>query len=314
MKGIDVSEHQGIIDWDKVKSQIDFAILRLGWIGNNSNKIDAQFERNYAECKRLNIPVGVYVYNYVKTSQRAKECATWVLEQLRDKKLDLPVYIDMEDSSIKSLGKNILTIIVQSFNGVIEKKGLWAGVYANLDWFNNYLHKEDLKKQYTTWIAHYGVREDRYKGEYDILQYSSSGSISGIKGKVDMDNMYRDLITEIAGNVPRETKTNQEIANEVINGLWGNGDERRKKITDAGYDYNAIQKIVNDKLNPHNYYTACLSKYNSFVDGLKSIGVNSGYENRKRIAAANGIKSYTGTAEQNSKLLKLLKEGKLKKY
>lgn len=194
LKGIDVSEHNGNIDWEN--TNIDFAILRLGWIGNSRNEKDKYFDKNYCECKRLKIPIGVYVYNYVKTPQRASECANWVLEQLEDKDLELPIYIDMEDASLVGLGKKTLTEICNSFNNTVETK-FWAGVYANLNWFNNYLLKDEIKQKYTTWIAHYGASENKYKGEYDMLQYTSDGTVSGIKGRVDLNIMYRDLITEI---------------------------------------------------------------------------------------------------------------------
>lgn len=198
MKGIDVSQYQADINWEAVKLQIGFAILRLGWIGNkNNHTLDTKFEKNYAECKRLGIPVGVYVYNYCKNENTAEAGAKWTLEHLEGKTLDLPVYIDMEDNSIVSLGKNKLTEIVFKFNKVIENAGFWAGVYANRNWFENYLNKDTIKKRFTTWIAHYGVSENKYKGEYDIMQYTSSGSVNGINGNVDMNNMYRDLISDI---------------------------------------------------------------------------------------------------------------------
>ena len=210
MRGIDVSQHEGIIDWEKVKDQIEYAILRLGWIGNSECRLDTQFERNYSECKRLGIPIGVYVFNYVKTPERAAECASWTLEQLTGKTLELPVFIDMEndesqDFKLSSIGKDVLTDIVVAFNSVIESAGLKAGVYANLDWYLHYLHAEQLQRDYIAWIAHWGANEDKYEGKFDILQYSESVRISGISDNVDMDIMYVDLIS---GNVPQGTKTN----------------------------------------------------------------------------------------------------------
>lgn len=218
MKGIDVSTWQGSINWDKVKEQVDFAILRLGYIGNNENKLDTRFEEYYRECKRLNIPIGVYVYSYVKTTYRAKLGAEWTLEQLKNKTLELPVYIDMEDNSLISIGKSGLTDIVIAYNNEIEKSGLWAGVYANLNWFNNYLNKDELKKKYTTWIAHYGVDENRYKGQYDMLQYTSTGRVNGITGNVDMNIMYRDLINEMKkyNEEAEDLKMAEKIIKELI--------------------------------------------------------------------------------------------------
>lgn len=198
MFGVDVSEHNGKIDWNTAKNNINFAILRLGWIGNkNNHTVDKQFERNYAECKRLGIPVGVYVYCYCNCEETAKSGANWTLQKLQGKNFELPIYIDMEDSSIAGLGKDKLTNICISYNTVIENAKLWAGVYANLDWFNNKLNKNIIKSKYTTWIAHYTSGTDKYKGEYDIWQNSSSNTVAGI-GKVDTNYMYRNLITEIS--------------------------------------------------------------------------------------------------------------------
>lgn len=216
--GIDVSQHNGIIDWDKVKSQVEFAILRVGWIGNyNNHTKDTTFERNYSECKRLGIPVGIYAYCYSNREETAKSGANWVLEQLKDKSIELPVYIDMEDSSIAGQGKDVLTNICIAFNTIIENAGLWAGVYANRNWFDNYLHKDEIKKRYTTWIATYTNETDKYKGEYDMWQNSSDGNITGINGRVDTNYMYRDLVSEI-GTLKASTsdvEVSQEQTEEV---------------------------------------------------------------------------------------------------
>lgn len=249
--GIDVSEHNGTINWEQVKGNIEFAILRLGWIGNrNNHTLDTQFERNYSECKRLGIPVGVYVYCYSSSEETAKTGANWTVEKLKGKTLELPVYIDMEDNSIVNRGKEVLTNICIAFNSIIEASGRWAGVYANRNWFDNYLNKEEIKKRYTTWIAHYGFTgTDKYKGEYDIWQNSSSGKVNGINGNVDTNYMHRDLLKEIKGNntTPvKPKKTVNQLANEVIAGKWGVGEERKRLLTEAGYNYNEVQAKVNE--------------------------------------------------------------------
>lgn len=316
-KGIDVSHFQGNIDWNKVKGNIDFAILRLGWIGNNNNHtLDTKFETYYNACKSVGIPIGVYVYNYCNSQNTAKSGAEWTVNQLKDKGIDLPIYIDMEDRSIENLGKDKLTSICIAFNTVIENAGYWAGVYANLNWYTNYLNKDTIKARYTTWVAHYGISQDRYVGQYDMLQYSDTGKISGISGNVDMDIMYRDLINEIKeSDTGTDRKTVEELAREVIAGKWGNGEERKIKLTNAGYDYSAVQAKVNEILGVDtsitNYYPAISSDYNSIVEALKSIGVDSSFNNRKKIAVKNGINNYTGTATQNIELLDKLKAGRL---
>ena len=282
-KGIDVSHFQGNIDWNKVKGNIDFAILRLGWIGNNNNHtLDTKFETYYNACKSTGIPIGIYVYNYCNSEDTVKSGAEWTVNQLKDKGIDLPIYIDMEDRSIENLGKDKLTSICIAFNTVIENAGYWAGVYANLNWYTNYLNKDTIKARYTTWVAHYGISQDRYVGQYDMLQYSDTGKISGISGNVDMDIMYRDLINEIKeSNTGTDRKTVEELAREVIAGKWGNGEERN-----AGYDYSAVQAKVNEILGVDtsitNYYPAISSDYNSIVEALKSIGVDSSFNNRKK--------------------------------
>ncbi len=315
-KGIDVSHFQGNIDWNRVKENIDFAILRLGWIGNTNHTLDTKFETYYRDCKNAGIPIGVYVYNYCNSQERAQNGAEWAVNQLKDKSIDLPIYIDMEDRTIENLGKNKLTNICIAFNTVIENAGYWAGVYANLNWYTNYLNKDTIKERYTTWVAHYGVSQDRYEGQYDMLQYSDTGKLVGISGNVDMDIMYRDLINEIKeSNTGTDRKTVEELAREVIAGQWGNGEERKIKLTNAGYDYSAVQAKVNEILvtdtSITNYYPAVSSRYTSIVEALKSIGVDSSFNNRKKIAIKNGINNYEGTETQNIELLNKLKAGKL---
>jgi len=287
MFGIDVSEHNGIINWELVKNNINFAILRLGWIGNkNNHTLDKQFERNYTECKRLGIPVGVYVYNYCNSEETAKSGAEWTMKMLQGKNIELPVYIDMEDNSIANCGRDKLTNICIAFNSIIEQNGLWAGVYANENWFNNYLSKEEIKRRYTTWIASYKSGTDCYKGEYDIWQNSSKGKMNGISGNVDTNYMYRDLVAEIGNkSVSQPTKSVNEIVNEVLAGKWGNGEDRKNKLKQAGYNYETIQSAVNNAVKPKQItYTV---KSGDTLSGIAK-KYNTTYQ---AIANKNGIKN-----------------------
>ena len=285
MFGIDVSYHKGNIDWNKVKPSVSFVILRLGWIGNkNNHTIDPKFEEYYNQCKSLNIPIGVYVYNYCSSEESALNGAKWVIERLTNKTLELPVYLDMEDSSIASLGKIKLTNICIAFNTEIEKTGLWAGVYANLNWYNNFLDKNLIKKKYTTWIAHYTSGIDKYKGEYDMWQSSSTGKIDGISSNVDTDYLYRDLISQIGDISP--TNPNDEIlklANEVISGKYGNGEARKKALGDK---YSAVQAKVNELMAKRNEIKYVVKK----GDTLSEIALKYG-TTVNNIAKKNNIKN-----------------------
>ena len=285
MFGIDVSYHKGNIDWNKVKPNISFAILRLGWIGNkNNHTIDSKFEEYYRQCKNLNIPIGVYVYNYCNSEENARNGAKWVIDKLQNKELELPVYIDMEDDTIQNLGKEKLTNICIAFNTEIEKTGLWAGVYANLYWYNNYLNKEKIKKLYTTWIAHYTTGVDKYKGEYDMWQSSSTGKINGISSNVDTDYLYRDLISQI-GNI-KPTNPDDEIlrlANEVISGKYGNGEARKKALGDK---YAKVQAKVNELMAQRNEIKYTVKK----GDTLSEIALRFG-TTVNAIAKKNNIKN-----------------------
>ena len=137
--------------------------------------------------------------------------------------------------------------------------------------------------------------------------------------------------TSTSSTTKKETtsskKSTEEIAREVIAGKWGNGEDRKTKLKKAGYDYNTVQAKVNELLGSKNttsktitkkttttstkYYPKCASKYTSIVDALKSINVNSSFSNRYKIAKKNAIKLYIGTSKQNTKMLELLKKGKL---
>lgn len=309
-KGIDVSQHNGTINWTKVAKNVDFAIIRIGWVGNKDNHtLDTKWETNYKNAKAAGVKVGAYVYNYCNSEATAKEGAQWALKQLKGKTLDLPVYFDMEDSSIADLGKTKLTAIVKAFNEVIEGAGFWAGVYANKNWFDNYL-ENGIEKTYTGWIAHYTSGTDKYKGEFDMWQNSSTGKIDGISGNVDTNYMYRDLISQIGGKTTTTTKkTIAQIAKEVIAGKWGNGDARKKKLEAAGYDYDAVQDKVNDLLD-----NKSSSSSSGYSNGAKSF--DSRYKNGKTytVKANGGLNLRKGAGTSYSSLCVLPNGSKVTWY
>lgn len=312
-KGIDVSYHQGTINWSKVKAAgIEFAILRIGY-GMYDNQKDAQFENNYKNARAAGVPVGVYHYSYATSVAEAEREANLVVKWLNNRDLDLPVYFDIEDKSQQNLGKSTLNSMCETFCNIIEAAGYWAGIYSNKYWATSIIDGPTLGKRYTYWVAQYN-NKCTYTGPYAMWQYSSSGSVNGISGKVDMNHLYAELGGK-KGSSSSSKKSNEEIANEVIAGKWGNGTDRKNRLTSAGYNYDTIQAIVNQKMGVTgtSYYKKYTGSSVSLVDALKSVGVDSSMTNRKKIAKANGISNYTGTSSQNTKLLNLLKQGKLKK-
>ena len=235
---IDVSKHQGEVDWEKVKNHIDGAILRCGYGMDLREQDDKQFLRNVAECERLNIPYGVYLYSYATSDAQANSEAEHILRLIKGKKLSLPVYLDVEEETPEH--RKYAPRACEIVGDIITKTGYTFGVYANLNWWKNYLKGVD---KYTRWIAQYN-NKCTYTGKYDMWQYSSSGSVEGINGRVDMNECYLDF-------TPKQTeqsKSIDELAHEVINGIWGTGEERKARLTDAGYDYTSIQKRVNEIL------------------------------------------------------------------
>lgn len=195
-QGIDVSEHQGRIDWDAVKaSGIDFAILRVGFGAPSfGGRVDYQFNRNISECERLGIPYGVYVYSYAFDNQQAADEASMVIDCLSGHNPRLPVYYDLEDKTIIADGRQSgIASRAQTFCNKISSAGYKPGIYANLNWFNNILTDPVFKSgSWDHWIAQYNT-QCHYTASYSFWQYTSRGKVSGISGNVDMNYAYVDV-------------------------------------------------------------------------------------------------------------------------
>ena len=253
VKMIDVSVHNGVIDWDKVKaSGIGGVLMRCGYGSDIESQDDKMFKRNADECSRLGIPFGVYLYSYAKNTDMAKSEADHALRLVKCYKLSYPLYIDVEEASQSGIAKDVVKVFCEA----VKAAGYMPGVYANENWWNNYLGGVD---SYTKWVAKYGVNNGQPGNKpnvsnFDIWQYTSKGSCDGIGSSgLDMNICYRDFPAELGGSKPAPApaeKSNEEIANEVLAGTWGNGDDRKNRLSAAGYDYDAIQAIVNQKATP----------------------------------------------------------------
>lgn len=212
MKGIDVSSHQAAIDWNKVKEQIDFAIIRLGYGDNITSQDDSEFLNNVASCISNNIPFGVYLYSYAKnlTGPESIQSEIEHCKRLLNKISIKPfcVYIDMEDNSTIYLKKEVLTNYALEFCKQITSIGYKVGVYANEFWFNNYLDTKEIKEQgYSIWVAKYSSNKPNIGVNYDIWQYSNTYIVNGIIGNVDMNEMINDIIGN-RENTPSNSNVN----------------------------------------------------------------------------------------------------------
>lgn len=196
--GIDVSVYQGKINWAKVKAAgIDFAIIRLGFRGYETGniKLDANFEDNLKGAQKRGIKCGVYFYSVAVNQAEAVEEADFVLNALAGKRLELPAYIDIEhkDNRVASLSKTQRTDNAVAFMNTIANGGYTPGIYTYINYYNNYLESERIKNN-NLWIAYYteNVRTKRLDNvPYIIWQYSSSGSVPGISGRVDINIKFK---------------------------------------------------------------------------------------------------------------------------
>ena len=363
LKVIDLSYHNGNVDFAKVKAQVDGIILRCGYGSDITSQDDKKFKEYVTACIEHDIPFGVYLYSYAKTTEEAKSEAEHCLRLLEayEDKLSYPVYLDLEEPGTESGAVDRALV----FGGIIEKNGYWCGIYANEYWWNKPLAGGGLDR-FTKWVAKYGANDGiphekpNISGTYDIWQYSSTGKIDGISGNVDMNICYRNLPAEIRPEATQEPVSQpiqpqtlqptqriyaHKIGEHVVFGTCYRSStdpiSEHLSADQMSKNHGVITRIV-DAANPYllddglcwvndgdirglytapastpepqpqvSYYPRYTGGSVGIVDGLQAVGVESSFANRKNIAIKNGITNYTGSADQNNKLLSLLKIGKL---
>ena len=193
--GIDVSKHQGTINWDAVAADpsVQFAILRAGY-GRYESQVDAQWARNYAECKRLGIPVGAYWYSYATTPADAATEGRLFAKVLAGKQFEYPVYFDQEDGSIPAAQRTACALAFFDALGAAWYKGYYS--------YTSWMPSVDLGsiRQHcdTVWLADYRANPDQTI-QRDMHQYTSSGTVAGIGGRVDCNRAYVDFPALIKG-------------------------------------------------------------------------------------------------------------------
>ena len=188
---VDISEFQQGINFNKMKNDgIKAVIIRAGY-GRETSQKDNMFESHFRNAKNANLKIGVYWYSYADSVNDAEKEAKACLECIKNKSLDMPIYYDLEDSSQLHLGKTKIAEIAERFCETVKENGYRAGVYANLNWFNNYLDYKRLKSKYSIWLAQYN---DKAELDCDIWQNSSSGRVNGYNGRLDTNVIYNDNI------------------------------------------------------------------------------------------------------------------------
>lgn len=247
MYGIDISKHNGNINLEPYKGQ--FVIIRVGY---GHFHLDEKFERNVNECKRLGIPFGVYHYSYALNEAEAEAEARGVLNAIAKYNNDIKVgvWFDMEDADGYKrkhgfkFSNSTIAPICYKFCKMIEDAGYYAGIYTSSSWLD---YVKGLNDRFDKWVANWGKNDGTQHtntSKYGTIQQYTSRPL-------DKNIMYADLNRYLRGNttsVKPQPKPIDQIADEVIAGQWGNGADRKKRLTDAGYNYDAVQNAVNAKL------------------------------------------------------------------
>lgn len=288
-KLIDVSSYNGVVNWKKAKRYgCEGAILK---IIRKDLKIDNGFSRNYQACNENELAWGVYNYSYATTATKAKsdmELVCDILDKIDKTHFVYGVWFDIEDKVQASLNKTKIAEIVNAAQQVVESRGYTFGVYTGKSYYEEHIDRKQIKCQ-NWWIARY------YQGD-KRMQIAT-----------DPNEKYKPAMANIAwqytskGRFPKIISSGNS-GNVDLNVLYK--EPAAKKLEEN------TKKPIKKKIT---YYPRYKGKSSSIVDALKVSGINPSKNNRKKIAALNGIKNYSGTAAQNTRLLNLLKKGKLVK-
>lgn len=239
---IDISKHD-IVDFRKLK--VDAVIIRAG---SGRKGMDPKFTEHIKSAIAAGLPIGIFFFSYAYTFSMVREEAKKCLEYIRpyQKNITLPVFFDWEYDSAdwaKRHGvtptREFVTRITKIFCEEIRKNGYAAGFYYNEDYRKRYYDLDALKGFYR-WYARY---TDVKQTDCDIWQYTESGKIEGAKGDADLNYLVNGKLLPTA-----KKKSVTAVAKEVIAGKWGNGAERKRRLTEAGYDYEKVQAKVNSLL------------------------------------------------------------------
>ena len=251
--GIDVSHWQGDFNFARAKRKesVDFAILKAGG-ADAGLYTDSRFESNYMKCEKCGLAKGAYFFGDARNTADARKEAAYFIHILKDKKFEYPVFYDVEGDMITKNTKGALTEIVKAFCETMEKAGYWVGIYSSESFFNKEMYDAELAK-YTHWVASWGKSKPKLLSGAETQMWQFGGETNRIKSNkingitCDQDYCYVDYPVKIkkARLNGFQKKSNEELAKEVLADKWGKGEERRKRLEAAGYDYVKVQSLVN---------------------------------------------------------------------
>ena len=285
-KLVDVSSYNGVVSWEKAKTYgCQGAILKI--IRKDLNR-DKKFNENYAACNENEIAWGVYNYSYATTATKAKsdmELVCDILDKIDKTHFEYGVWFDIEDKVQAALSKAKIAEIINAAQEVVESRGYVFGVYTGKSYYEEHIDRK-LVKCNNWWIARYYQGDKRMQIATNPDEEKKPAA-ANIAWQYTSKGRFPKIISSgNSGNFDLNVLYKEPVAKKV--------EENKKPVK---------KKIV--------YYPKYKGKSKSLVDALKSLSINSSKNNRKKIANLNGIKNYKGSASQNTKLLNLLKKGKL---
>ena len=250
--GVDISYCQTGLDYEKMKKEdVNFAIIRAGYTGTGTHKqyTDKMLSKHVAGCAKAGIPYGYYWYSAARTVTEAKREARYCAAAIRKyDRPSYPVFFDIEEPIIADEGAATATDICLAFIEEMNAQGYPSGIYTNPDWLENKLEKKRLMGKADIWLAHWGQSCNCTYGQtmwQNGLRYS-------VGKQIDEDVCYIDYPKKTAEwyakHTDKKLKSVTAVAQEVVDGKWGNGNERKSRLTAAGYNYAEVQAKVNSML------------------------------------------------------------------
>lgn len=324
--GIDVSHWQGNFNFKQAKAEgVNFAIIKAGG-GDDGLYTDSKFSTYYNNAKAAGLGVGAYFFGQAMTVAQAQKEADKFLSILKGKQFDYPVYYDVEAKMLQ-LGKKTLTDVVIAFCERVEKAGYYVGIYSGAYTFNNNMDDARLAR-YAHWAAYWGTKKPslaksdlgiwQFGGETNFIRSNKIAGVVcdqnycyvdypeaiirlGLNGYPKQAATTEDKTQEKPQETPKPTpkpqetpkeepkKSNDEIADEVIAGKWGIAPERKKNLEAAGYNYQAVQNIVNKKMKA---FTTTGERIHTVNRGETLSGIAKKYGTTvAKIVALNNIKN-----------------------